>query len=94
MRDLVLRRGRWFEKVGFATCCARFERHELGAGVAGLILRRVLLSIDLYKYECRASIASGCKWLQNTAGTVYVLLILINAVVSRSLGWKLAGKSK
>ena len=30
MRDLVLRRGRWFEKVRFATCCARFERHELG----------------------------------------------------------------
>ena len=41
-------------------------------------------------------IASGCKWLQNTAGTVYVLLFLINTstVVSCSLGWKLAGKSK
>ena len=53
---------------------------------------RVLLSIGLY--ACRASIASGGTWLKSTAGAVYVLLFLINAVVPCSLAWKLAGKGK
>ena len=35
------------------------------------MLRRVLLSTDFY--ECLVSMTSGCKWIQKTAGIVYII---------------------